>query len=202
LAEKRSAGYSRWGSRASGPARAAATVLFILVAGRDPVVSAGSTHISPSDASATARPSGQPCRSGAVQGAGHEAENLVGEAGDACPTEEGRQVSRGERWSSGAGGLLADDLQDGGRPEVEPGQRADSCEACPGIIPAQPPVQPSPRIGPGSGHILRCPRHIHGQGTRSHLRDRLAGRRTSRTAPSLKSRSNLLRVSPIGKPSP
>ena len=131
------------------------------------MVSAGSTHISPSDASATARPSGQPCRSGAVQGAGHEAENLVGEAGDACPTEEGRQVSRGERWSSGAGGLLADDLQDGGRPEVEPGQRADSCEACPGIIPAQPPVQPSPRIGPGSGHILRCPRHIHGQGTRS-----------------------------------
>jgi len=52
-------------------------------------------------------------------GAGHAAEDLVGEAGYACPAEEGRQVSRGERWPPGAGGLLADDLQDGGRAEVE-----------------------------------------------------------------------------------
>jgi hypothetical protein len=29
------------------------------------------------------------------------------------------RVSRGEWWSLGAGGLLADDLQDGGRAEVE-----------------------------------------------------------------------------------
>jgi len=64
-------------------------LLFLLVAGRDPVVSAGSTHISPSDASATVRPAGQPCRSGAVQGAGHETENLVGEAGYACPAKQG-----------------------------------------------------------------------------------------------------------------
>ena len=31
---------------------------------------------------------------------------------------KGRQVLRGERWPSGAGGLLTDDLQDGGRAEV------------------------------------------------------------------------------------
>ena len=54
-----------------------------------------------------------------MEGAGHAAEELVGEPGHACPAEEGRQVSRGERWSPGAGGLIADNLQDGGRAEVE-----------------------------------------------------------------------------------
>jgi hypothetical protein len=63
---------------------------------------------------------GDPTRlSGAVEGAGHAAEDLVGEAGYAGSAEEGREVSRGEWWPLGVGGLLADDLQDGGRAEVE-----------------------------------------------------------------------------------
>jgi hypothetical protein len=54
-----------------------------------------------------------------VEGTGHAVEELVGEAGYACPAEEGREISRGQRWPPGAGGLLSDDLQDGGRAEVE-----------------------------------------------------------------------------------
>jgi hypothetical protein len=59
------------------------------------------------------------CLSGIVQRGGHEAEKFVGEAGYTCPAEHGGQVAWGERWIRGAGGLLVDDLQDGGRAEVE-----------------------------------------------------------------------------------
>jgi hypothetical protein len=53
--------------------------------------------------------------SGAVEGRAHEAEDLVGEAWDACPVEEGGQVSRarlgGSAGAVGVGfGVRADHL--------------------------------------------------------------------------------------------
>jgi hypothetical protein len=55
---------------------------------------------------------------GTVQRVGYEAEEFVSKAGYACPAEQSGQIMRGERWLPGVGGLLADDLQDGGWAEI------------------------------------------------------------------------------------
>ena len=57
--------------------------------------------------------------SGAVYGGGHQPEDLVGEAGHTRPAEQRGQVSWGERWFPGAGGLLVNELQHGGRAQVK-----------------------------------------------------------------------------------
>jgi hypothetical protein len=57
-----------------------------------------------------------------MQGRSQTAEDLVGESWHTSPAELGGQISRGKRRSLGAGGLLAYDLQNGGRADVELGR--------------------------------------------------------------------------------